>query len=255
MFDPPGPRARRRVFWISVVSVVVVAGLIALALRQFAVNGQLDAAKWRPFLTWPVWRYLFNGLGSTVLAAAATGVLAMAGGVLLALWPNRFTRGYTELMRMIPVLLLVYVMLFVLPSYGLDLPLFWKLVVPLAFSHAAAFGVIFRAGVQAVDPGQREAALSLGFTETAARRVVVLPQAVRHMAPSLVTQSIGLLKDTALGFVVSYTELLFNGKVLATFNGLLIQTYIVIAVLYLVVNLTLSGLSRYLEASLVRTAR
>jgi len=255
MFDPPGPRARRRVFWVSVVSVAVIAALFAVALRQFAANGQLDLVRWQPYLTWPVWRYLVGGLGATVLAAAVTGVLAMAGGVLLALWPNRITRGYVELMRMVPVLLLVYVMLFLLPSYGVDLPLFWKLVVPLALSHAAAFGVVFRAGARAVAPGQREAALSLGFSETAATRVIVLPQAVRHMAPSLVTQSVGLLKDTALGFVVSYTELLYNGKVLATFNGLLIQTYLVIALVYLVVNLALSGLSRYLEASVARTAR
>ncbi|MGI5502427.1 amino acid ABC transporter permease [Lentzea sp. CA-135723] len=255
MFDAPGPRFRRRVRWVTAVSAVVLIGLVALGLRQFALNGQLEPARWRPYLTWPVWRYLLEGLGSTVVAAGATGVLAMAGGLLLALRPNRFTRAYAEIMRTVPVLLLVYVMLFVLPSFGVNLPLFWKLVVPLALSHAASYAVIFRAGVEAVDAGQREAGLSLGMPDGVVTRVVVLPQAVRHMTPLLVTQAVSLLKDTSLGYVVSYTELLFNGRVLANYNGLLIQTFVVVAFVYLVVNLALSRLAHRLEASRARTAR
>ncbi|GAA3674492.1 amino acid ABC transporter membrane protein 2 (PAAT family) [Lentzea atacamensis] len=255
MFDAPGPRFRRRVFWVSVVSALVLAGLVALGLRQFASGGQLDPVRWRPYLTWPVWRYLLGGLWSTVVAACATGVLAMVGGLLLALRPNRFTRAYAEVMRTVPVLLLVYVMLFVLPSFGVNLPLFWKLVVPLALSHAASYAVIFRAGVDSVDPGQREAGLSLGMPDGAVTRFVVLPQAVRHMTPLLVTQAVSLLKDTSLGYVVSYTELLFNGRVLANYNGLLIQTFIVVAFIYLVVNLALSRLAHRLEAGRARTAR
>jgi glutamate transport system permease protein len=255
MFDAPGPRFRRRVFWVSVVSVFVLAGLVALGLRQFASGGELDAVRWRPYLTWPVWRYLLGGLWSTVVAAFATGVLAMAGGLLLALRPNRLTRAYAEVMRTVPVLLLVYVMLFVLPSFGVNLPLFWKLVVPLALSHAASYAVIFRAGVDSVDGGQREAGLSLGMPDGVVTRFVVLPQAVRHMTPLLVTQAVSLLKDTSLGYVVSYTELLFNGRVLANYNGLLIQTFIVVAFIYLVVNLALSRLAHRLEAGRARTAR
>lgn len=255
MFDAPGPRFRRRVFWVSAVSAVVLLGLVALGLRQFSLNGQLDPERWRPYLTWPVWRYLLGGLWSTVLAACATGVLAAAGGLLLALRPNRFTRAYAEVMRTVPVLLLVYVMLFVLPSFGVNLPLFWKLVVPLALSHAASYAVIFRAGVSSVDPGQREAGLSLGMPDGVVTRFVVLPQAVRHMTPLLVTQAVSLLKDTSLGYVVSYAELLFNGRVLATYNGLLIQTFVVVAFVYLVVNLALSRLAHRLEATRARTAR
>ncbi|HEX7302970.1 amino acid ABC transporter permease [Lentzea sp.] len=255
MFDAPGPRGRRRILWVSVVSAVVLLGLVVLGLRQFAAGGELDATRWRPYLTWPVWRYLLGGLWSTVVAACATGMLAMAGGLLLALRPNRFTRGYAEVVRTIPVLLLVYVMLFVLPSFGVNLPLFWKLVVPLALSHAASYAVIFRAGVESVDPGQREAGLSLGMADGVVTRFVVLPQAVRHMTPLLVTQAVSLLKDTSLGYVVSYTELLFNGRVLASYNGLLIQTFLVVAFVYLVVNLGLSRLAHRLEASRARTAR
>ena len=240
---------------MSFGSVVVVVLLVLVALRRFGDSGQLDLAKWRPFLTWPVWRYLLTGAWATVLAAFATGVIAALLGLLLAVSKGFLARWYVEVMRTVPVLLIIYVMLFVLPSYGLDLPLFWKLVVPLALSHAALFAGIFRAGVASVDPGQREAALSLGLPERGALRFVVLPQAIRNMLPSLVSQTVGLLKDTALGFVVSYTELLYTGRVLANYNHLLIQTYLVIALVYLAVNLALSSFSRHLEASLARTAR
>jgi glutamate transport system permease protein len=155
----------------------------------------------------------------------------------------------------VPVLLLVYVMLFVLPSFGVNLPLFWKLVVPLGLSHAASYAVIFRAGVSSVDGGQREAGLSLGMPDGVVTRFVVLPQAVRYMTPLLVTQAVSLLKDTSLGYVVSYAELLFNGRVLANYNGLLIQTFLVVALVYLVVNLALSRLAHRLEGSRARTAR
>lgn len=259
MFDPPGPRGRRRARIGTVVTVVVVLLLLFVAVRRFDAAGQLEIVKWRPFLTWPVWRYLLTGLWATVLAAVVIFLLASGFGLGLAFgrmssfpWPFR---GYIEVMRTIPVLLLIYVMLFVLPSYGLDLPLFWKLVVPLALSHAAQFAEIFRAGVLAVDRGQREAGASLGLSHAQNMRLIVLPQAIRHVLPSLVSQSVGLLKDTALGYVVSYMELLQSARVLANFNHLLIQSFLVVAVIYLVVNASLSKLARHLEARSARSAR
>jgi len=254
LFDEPGPRARRRIRWATVLSVVVLAGLLVLAVRQFAANGQLEADRWRPYTTWPMWRYLLDGLWSTIQAAAVAGALAMAAGLLLAMgrlsrrrWLRLPAAGYIEVMRTIPVLLLIYVVLFALPRYGLDLPLFWKLVVPLAFSSAAAFAEIFRAGIRSVERGQTEAGLSLGLSYASTMRIIVFPQAARRVLPSIISQSVGLLKDTSLGFVVSYSELLFSGKVLANYNHLLIQTYVVIALVYLVVNALLAKLARTLE--------
>ncbi|WP_214416544.1 amino acid ABC transporter permease [Sphaerisporangium fuscum] len=255
LFDEPGPRARRRVRIATAVFAVAALALVALAVRQFAANGQLDAARWQPYATWPMWRYLLNGLWSTVLAAVVSAAIAMAGGLLLALGrlsprrPARWAAGaYVEVVRTIPALLLVYVVLFALPKYGLDLPLFWKLVVPLSVSNAAAFAEIFRAGIMSVERGQTEAGLAVGLTRGQTMRMIVLPQAARRVLPSIVSQSVGLLKDTSLGFVVSYAELLYSGKVLANYNHLLIQTYIVVALVYLVVNASLSKLARTLEA-------
>ncbi|GAA0403445.1 amino acid ABC transporter permease [Microbispora corallina] len=255
LFDEPGPRGRRRIRVATVVGALVALALVALAVRQFAANGQLAADRWQPYATWPMWRYLLGGLWSTALAAVVSAALAMAAGLALALgrlshrrWARLPAGAYVEVVRTIPALLLVYLVLFALPRYGVDLPLFWKLVVPLAVSNAAAFAEIFRAGVLSVERGQGEAALALGLSHGQSMRLVVLPQALRRVLPSIVSQSVGLLKDTSLGFVVSYAELLYSGKVLANYNGLLIQTYIVVALIYLVVNASLSKLARALEA-------
>ncbi|MFG1826004.1 amino acid ABC transporter permease [Microbispora bryophytorum] len=256
LFDEPGPRARRRIRLATVAGVLVLLALLALAVRQFAANGQLAAERWQPYATWPMWRYLLGGLWSTALAAVVSAALSMAAGIALAL--GRVSRrravrlpsaAYVEAVRTVPALLLVYLVLFALPRYGLDLPLFWKLVVPLAVSNAALFAEVFRAGIMSVERGQGEAALALGLSPGQSMRLVVLPQAARRVLPSIVSQSVGLLKDTSLGFVVSYAELLYSGKVLANFNGLLIQTYIVVALVYLVVNASLSALARSLDRS------
>lgn len=255
LFDDPGPRARRRIRVATVLGTVVAVALAALAVRQFAANGQLDQARWQPYTTWPMWRYLLGGLWSTALAAVVSAALSMALGVALALgrvshrrWVRLPAAAYVEVVRVVPVLLLVYVVLFALPRYGLDLPLFWKLVVPLTVSNAAAFAEIFRAGILSVERGQSEAGLAVGLTRGQTMRLVVLPQAARRVLPSIVSQSVGLLKDTSLGYVVSYAELLYSGKVLAAYNGLLIQTFLVVAAVYLVVNMSLSKLARVLEA-------
>ncbi|MCC5579498.1 amino acid ABC transporter permease [Microtetraspora sp. AC03309] len=255
LFDAPGPRARRRIRIATVVGTVAILGLLALAVRQFAAGGQLDPERWQPYATWPMWRYLLGGLWSTVLAAVVAAALAMAAGLALALgrlsrrrWVRLPAAAYIEAVRTIPALLLVYVVLFALPRYGVDLPLFWKLVVPLAVSNAAAFAGVFRAGILSVDKGQGEAGLAVGLTHGQTMRMIVLPQAARRVLPSIVSQSVGLLKDTSLGFVVSYAELLYSGKVLAAYNGLLIQTYIVVALVYLAINGSLSKLARVLEA-------
>ncbi|GAA0933872.1 amino acid ABC transporter permease [Nonomuraea longicatena] len=254
LFDEPGPRARRRIRIATVLGVLFALGLAALAVRQFAANGQLAAERWSPYATWPMWRYLLDGLWSTGLAAVVSAVLSMALGLALALgrlstrrWLRAPSAAYVEVVRTVPALLLVYLVLFALPRYGLDLPLFWKLVVPLTVSNAAAFAEIFRAGILSVERGQTEAGLAVGLTRGQTLRMIVIPQAARRVLPSIVSQSVGLLKDTSLGYIVSYGELLYSGKILAAYNGLVIQTYVVVALVYLVVNASLSKLARVLE--------
>ncbi|WP_314103285.1 amino acid ABC transporter permease, partial [uncultured Frigoribacterium sp.] len=255
LYDEPGPRTRRAIRLWSVVVVLALAGLVAAGLVQFGSRGQLDADRWTPFLSWPIWQYLLVGLWGTIQAAALVAVLGGALGLLLALGrlsPRRPVRwlstAYIEVARTVPVLLLIYLMLFGLPQLGLDLPLIWKLVVPLTVANSAAFAEIVRAGILGLSRGQREAGLSLGLSSAQTTRLVVLPQALRFVTPSLVTQLVSLVKDTSLGYIVAFTELLYRGQVLSSFNHLLIQTFLVVTLVYLVFNGALSMLAARLRA-------
>ena len=259
LYDVPGPRARRRILVGSVVSVLLLGGLLALAVVEFASHGQLDADRWAPFTQWPIWDYLLVGLWGTLRAAALVAVLGGALGVLLALGrlsPLRLVRvpvtAFIETARTVPVLLLIYLMLFGLPRYGINLPVLWKLVVPLTVANSAAIAEIVRAGVLSLPRGQTEAALSLGMRRLQAMRHVVLPQALRAVTPSLVTQLVSLIKDTSLGYVVAFTELLYRAQVLSAYNRLLVQTFLVVALVYLVCNGSLSYLASRLRTRVRR---
>ncbi|MEY9853024.1 glutamate transport system permease protein [Leifsonia sp. EB41] len=254
MYDVPGPRGRRNILLGTVLSCLVIAGLLGYGLWQFASHGQLAPERWAPFTEWPIWNYLLVGLLGTLEAAAIVAVLGGLLGVLLALGrisrlrAVRFLCGlYIEIARTVPVLLVIYLMLFGLPQLGINLPVLWKLVVPLTIANSAVFAEIVRAGILSLPRGQREAALSLGMRPGQAMRFVVLPQAARNVAPSLVTQFVSLLKDTSLGYIVAFTELLYRGQVLASYLHLLIPTYVAVTVIYLVVNGSLSAFASRLQ--------
>ncbi|MBN9631717.1 MAG: amino acid ABC transporter permease [Actinobacteria bacterium] len=254
MYDVPGPRGRRNILIGSIVSCVLFAAAIGYGLWQFASHGQLDPARWAPFTEWPIWQYLLVGLLGTLEAAAIVAVLGGLLGVLLALGRISRLRAvrwlcgfYIEIARTVPVLLVIYLMLFGLPQLGINLPVLWKLVVPLTIANSAVFAEIIRAGILSLPRGQREAALSLGMRPGQAMRFVVLPQAARNVAPSLVTQFVSLLKDTSLGYIVAFTELLYRGQVLASYLHLLIPTYVAVTVIYLVVNGSLSAFASRLQ--------
>ncbi len=254
LFDAPGPRARRRTRLATAVVAAGIAVLVWAAVAQFAGHGQLAAAKWQPFTTWPIDRFLLTGLRNTVVATAVSAVVALPLGALVALarlarsrWLSWPAAGYTELFRSLPVLLLIYLFLLVLPRVGVTLPLFWQLVVPIVISASATSAEIFRAGVLALERGQTEAAYSIGLTYWQAMRIVVLPQVVRRLLPVLVTQLVSILKDTTLGYVVSYSELLHQGQTLGEYTQTLVQTFLVVALVYVLANGGLSQLARLLE--------
>jgi glutamate transport system permease protein len=254
LFDPPGPRGRRRILVATVVSSAVMVVLLALALRQFAVNGQLDADKWRLFGEWPVIRYLLTGLRATVVVTLVSGAIALPLGVVLALARlsrngvlRRAAAGYVEVVRAVPLLLLIYAFLLGLPSTGIRLTLFWQLVIPIVLCNSAVLAEIFRSGIRALPAGQTEGAHALGLSYWATIRLVILPQAVRQSAPSLISQVVRLLKDSTIGYVVSYLELLNSAKVLGEFNHSIIQSYLVVALIYVVINSLLAAAAGRLE--------
>ncbi|MDH6130667.1 glutamate transport system permease protein [Kitasatospora sp. MAA4] len=254
LFDVPGPRARRRTWIATVCSLVLLAGALALMVRQFALHSELSASQWSVFAQWPILRFLLTGIEQTLLVTGVAAAIAFPLGAVVALarlsrgrWARWPARLYSELFRAVPLLLLLYVFLFGLPRAGVTFPVFWQLVLPVSLSNAAVVAEIFRAGVLAQDRGQAEAAYSLGMTYGQAMRWVVVPQAVRKLVPALVSQLVRLLKDSTLGYVVSYLELLHKAQVLGEYYHNVLPTYLVAAACYVLVNGLLSRTAGWLE--------
>jgi glutamate transport system permease protein len=252
--DDLGPRGRRLTVIVSVASAVVLVALLVVAGRRFASRGQLDADLWRPFTQWAVMKFLLVGLRTTVEVA----LVAMAGsiviGALMALARLSRTRllrwfgaVYVEFFRGMPLILLVLFCALGLPAYGVKLSLFGYLALGLTVYNGAVLGEIFRAGILSLDRGQSEAAFAIGLGYWQAMLLVVIPQAARRMIPAIVSQLVTLLKDTSLGSVIAYEELLRRGRINGEFFHNPLQSLIVVAAMYIVVNFTLSRLARRLE--------
>jgi glutamate transport system permease protein len=257
LFDEPGPRGRRRIAVLTVVISVLILGVLYLAFSRLSASGELSIARWKPF--WQQWavKYFLAGLLGTLKVTAVSAVVCFPAGALLAVarsGHNRVVRwvatGYIEIFRSVPTLLLVYVFLFALPGVGLNLSIFWKLTVPIILINAAVIAEIVRAGIRALDRGQTEAALAVGMTNGAAMRHVVMPQAIKLVIPSLVTQLVALLKDSTLGYVVSYPELMKQANNLANNTKLLLQSFVIVSLIYIVINLALTRLATWLEQRL-----
>lgn len=234
---------------IAVLVIVVVLGLI-----QLGSNGHLQPQRWLTVLSAPVFPYLLGGLGLSLASGLLAGLLAFPLAVVLAIARMSETRvisacarWYIEITRSIPVLLVLYFAQLFLPSIGIRTPVFWQLVLPLALYHISVLAEIFRAGVESIPAGQREAAKSLGLHPLRIYQQVILPQAIRVVLPSLINQFIRLFKDTSLGYIVTYPELLTRGKIMANYTGLLFETYVAVGLVYLVINLILAAFARALD--------
>jgi glutamate transport system permease protein len=263
LFDAPGPRGRRVIAVVTVLATLVLLGLAALAVYQFAAHDQLTGAKWRRFESWPLLRFLLGGLVATLGATAVSALVTMPAGALIALarlsrtrWVSWPAAAFTELFRSVPTLLLIYAFLLALPPLGVNPPTFWKLVIPICLTGAATVAEVFRAGILALDRGQTEAAHAIGMRYWQTMRLIVLPQVIRPLLPLLLVQLINLLKETTLGYTLSYTELLYSGKILSEYTNPAvpylrasapIQTYLVVTVMYVVLNWLITRLAHAIE--------
>lgn len=266
LFDAPGPRARFRHNVIAVVGGLAIAALLFLLIRALAAKDQFTAAKWSPFLEPATWTaYLLPGLQATLVAAFFSIILAMVGGILLGMGRLSQLRGvrlacgaFVEFFRAVPVLMMMlfayYVFLFAFQISGDILPLA-GVVAGLTFYNSSVIAELIRSGVGSLPNGQREAGLSIGLTPFQTLRLVLLPQAITLMLPSIVSQLVVVLKDSALGFLILYPELIRSGQTLASSKGNLIPTFIVIAAIFIVINYLLTLLARYLERRLQASRR
>lgn len=258
--DPLGPRGRRKALIGSVVGAAVLLLILALALGKLASAGQLDSDRWTDLLSADGAELYARGLQSTLKAAGAAIVLSITVGTIMALGrlsriaPIRWVASvYVQLFRALPSLLLIIFGFFALPEI-LDRPVsrYTALVIGLSLYNSAVFAEIIRAGVLSLPRGQSEAAIALGLRSGQVQRLVVLPQAISRMLPSLVSQMVVVLKDTAYGSIIGYEELLRVGTIAGETTADVLQSYVIVAVIYIAVCFALSRLARWLEG---RTAR
>lgn len=252
LYEAPGPKTRHRVRIGTAVSAVVVLLAIAAVIRQFWVTGQLAPRYWSLFLQWTTWRFLGQGLLGTVAVALTAGAIALVLGLTLMLGRTSgvrplaaLCRVVTDFFRGVPSLLLIYFFFFVPAQLGLKMPSFWMLALPVALAASGVLAEVFRAGVNAVPKGQVEAALSIGLSRAQTMRRVVLPQAVRYVIPSLIAQFVVVVKDTTVAYVVSFPDLMQNARVLITSYDALVSMYLVIAVIYILINYAINKASVY----------
>jgi glutamate transport system permease protein len=259
LYDAPGPRARRRAFVGSIVGGLVVLGVLYLAYRQLDSRGQWESERWQVFTDPPlgqsaedVWRsMLVTGLGATLRAAAVSAVIAAVVGLVLAIarmarvrWVRWPTTAVIEFFRGLPVVLLMF-----FGVIALGLPIFSGVVFGLVIYNSSIIAEILRAGIVSLPKGQSEAAYAIGLSRTQTLLTILLPQAVRRMLPSLVSQLVVLLKDSSLGFIIGYAELLRRLQQNTQFFGqrYWFQFFVVGAAIYIAVNFTLSRLAVWLE--------
>ena len=268
LFDVPGPRARRTYRIVGVLAVLALLGLLALVVRGLANpdDNQFTADKWRPFLDPVTWSaYLLPGLLNTLKAAAIAIVLSVVIGLVLGigrLAQSRVLRllcgVYVEFFRSVPVLVMMifsyYFAVFVVGITG-DAASLFGVVAGLTLYNSSVIAELIRSGVHSLPRGQREAGLAIGLTPLQAMTVILLPQAVTAMLPSLLSQLVVILKDTALGYIINFAELLRGGQNLSTNYGNLIPTFFVLAAIFILINYSLTFLARLVERRLQRSAK
>ncbi|MGH3734765.1 MAG: amino acid ABC transporter permease [Micromonosporaceae bacterium] len=252
LYDIPGPRARARNLVIGVVTVVAIIGLMVYVYFQFDRSGQFEPRLWQQFQFRSIQLQILDGLLATLQAAGIAAVLALLFGAFFAagrLSDHLALRvpsvWVVEIFRAIPLLILMFFLF-----YGLQISSLWAVVFGLTLYNGSVLAEIFRAGILAVPRGQSEAAYALGMRKTQVTVSILLPQAVRSMLPSIVSQLVVLLKDTALGFIITYPELLDVGKEIGgrlVFGFPYVPTYLIIAAIYISMCMFLSWFAHWLE--------
>ncbi len=263
LFDAPGPRALVRNRLIGIIGTLIVLALAAGLV--YGLRAQLAPSKWAPFLRADTWlSYLVPGLVNTLQAAALSVVAASLLGLVLALGRMSFNRVisvvctvFIEFFRAVPVLMMmifVYYMTIFIPAIAnlfpgplVQIKPLVAVIAGLTFYNSAVIAELLRSGVGTLPRGQTEAGLSIGLSIGQTRRLVLLPQAITAMLPALVSQLVVIVKDSALGYIISYPELLRSSQTLASRWANSIAAFLVAAAMFIIINWLLTRLASYLE--------
>jgi glutamate transport system permease protein len=275
LFDLPGPRARRRHLIGGVIGSALCLGLLGVAMVRVAEQGQFEAAKWLPFTESQSWQfYLLPGLLATMRAAAVAIVMSMVLGIVLAMMrmsdiaPLRWaTSVFVEFFRAVPVLIMMiftWVMLVKNPtlreasaSLGIQSSdvTFVAVVTGLVLYNSSVICEVVRNGVTSLPAGQREAGLSIGLSPSQVRRLILVPQALTAMLPALVSQIVVITKDSALGYIITYPELVSRTRQLGSANANTFVAYLVVALIFILLNWAITKAAEWLEARQRRRRR
>lgn len=238
-----------------------VAGwLILVLLVYFLAIPAVRFGNWAPFGKLSSWEFLWEGLKITLFVALFAVLISTVVGFSLALGRlsnnkiiSRTCAGYIELMRALPSYLIIFYVFIVFPKAGIQLPSPWFAIIGLSLYTSAVMAEIFRAGILSVEKGQLEAAYALGLKPFHTVRYIILPQALRRMVPSIVSQLITLTKDTSLASIIALQELTRKGQQLYEYYGqqagqpIVLETLFVVAFIYFAICYILALISQRLE--------
>jgi len=258
LFDSPGPRtvARHRIY--TVVAVVVLIAVIGYVLKRLADAEQFEYDKWEVFITPRYVEVLLEGVLSTVRMAFSAIIGAVVIGAIFGigkLSDHGFVRwpcwAFVEFFRAVPVLMLMVLFYYQFGIKHGSPGAYWSVVFALTVYNGAVLAEVFRAGVLAVPAGQAEAAYAVGMRKSQVMMIIQLPQAVKIMIPAIISQCVVALKDTSLGYAVTAPGLTFVGKQIYVGFHNYVPTVIVIAAIYITLNLILTAIATWVQKKFV----
>lgn len=265
LYDVPGPRAIARNRVIGVVTVLAVLAVLGFFLWRLFTTGQFTAEKWYAFTFTNVWVSIAESVGNTLAAFAAAAVGALVLGFVLAIgrlsdhaWVRAPFVAIIEVFRAIPVLVLMFLLYYGFPTIGVRMEPYWAVVIALIAYNGSVLAEVIRAGVESLPRGQKEAGYAIGLRKSGVMRLVLLPQAIRAMMPVIIAQLVVTLKDTALGYVITYEELLFYARFIgsqSTYGSPIVPATIIVGAIYIVLCLLLSLVANRVEKRLRRSPR
>lgn len=266
LFDTPGPRARTRYRIIALLGLLVALAIGWVVVDRLNQYQEFSGAKWSPMATWSTWRYyLLLGLWNTIKAAGLSVLGATVFGFVFGSGrlsqhaPVRWISGaVVEFFRAIPVLIMMIFFFGIYAYNGVfsaELNPLAAVVTALTLYNGAVMAELLRSGVHSLPAGQAEAGLSVGLSPGQVLRSIQIPQAVTAMLPALVSQLVVILKDTALGTVITYPELLQQGQNLSSLHSNIFAALVVVALIFITVNWALTALAGLLERRISRRGR
>lgn len=257
LFDVPGPRARRRYQIATAVSALLLLAIVAWVVQRLLAEKVLTADAVNATFQNRYLKVVFEGFVSTLKAAGLAIITSLLAGALLAAgrlsnhavvrWP---CTAFIEFFRAVPLLLLFF---YIFYAYESQIGTLLTVVLALTLYNGSVLAEIFRAGINAVPKGQSEAAYALGMRKTQVMNLILMPQAVRFMLPAIVSQCVVVLKDTTLGQLITYDEVVRQARGITLAPGAeALLIYALVALVFILINYSLGKLAEYLERRLSR---